>query len=63
MNLAPYRKTVTAIVTGMLGWGAVVITSTVTRITASEWLMLGTVLATAFGVYQVPNDPTYDKDK
>lgn len=57
-RLAPYRKTVTALVTGLLGWGAVVVTSEPATIIAPEWLMLGTVVATAFGVYQVSNEPT-----
>jgi hypothetical protein len=56
MNLAPYRKTVTALATGLLGWGAVVVTSDPSAITASEWLGLGVALATALGVYSVPND-------
>lgn len=54
-KIAPYNKTVTAVSTGVLGWATVVVTSTPALVTASEWLMLGTVLATAFGVYQVPN--------
>lgn len=57
MNLAPYRKTVTAVVTGLIGWAAVVITSEPTAITASEWLMGVTALATALGVYAVANEP------
>ena len=61
MTLAPYRKTVAAVVTGLLGWGTVVITSEPVAIIASEWLMLGTVLATSLGVYQIPNEPAYDK--
>lgn len=57
MNLAPYRKTISAVVTGAIGWAAVVITSDPTAITASEWLMGATALATALGVYAVANDP------
>jgi hypothetical protein len=56
MNLAPYRKTVAAIAIGLLGWGGSVVTSTQSPITASEWLQLGTVVATALGVYQVTNE-------
>jgi hypothetical protein len=56
MNLAPYRKAVAAVVTGLIGWATVVVTSAPTEITSSEWLMLGTVLATALGVYQVRNE-------
>lgn len=56
-NLPAYRKTIAAVITGLLGWGAVVITSDAAKISASEWLMLGTALATALGVYSVPNEP------
>lgn len=54
-KLAAYRKTITAVVTGVTGWFAVVISSTPTAITASEWLGLGVVVATALGVYAVSN--------
>lgn len=54
-KLGPYAKTVAALVVGLLGWGAAVITSDPAAITASEWLALGTVGATAVGVYAVPN--------
>lgn len=57
MNLSPYRKTVTAVVTGLIGWSTVVVTSAALAITSGEWIMLATVLATALGVYQIPNDP------
>lgn len=56
MNLAAYRKTITAVVTGLIGWAAVVITSDPAAITASEWLMGATALATALGVYAVGNE-------
>ena len=56
MNLAPYRKTVTAVVTGLIGWATVVVTSESIDITSGEWIMLATVLATALGVYQVSNE-------
>lgn len=56
MNIAPYRKTIAAVVTGLIGWATVVVTSEPTAITASEWNMLATVLATALGVYQVSNE-------
>lgn len=55
--LRPYRKTVTAVVTGLIGWSTVVVTSDPSAITSSEWLMLATVLATSLGVYQVSNEP------
>ena len=50
-----YRKTLTAIVTGVLGWFATIIASEAETISQSEWLMLAVVLATALGVYGVPN--------
>lgn len=56
-NLAAYRKTITALVTGVLGWGAVVVASSSGPVTASEWLALGVVAATALGVYAIPNEP------
>lgn len=56
-NLPAYRKTISAVVTGLLGWAAVVVTSEPSPVTASEWLVLGTTLATALGVYSVPNEP------
>ena len=52
-----YQKTIAALVTGVLGWAAVVITSDASAITASEWLLLGTNAATALGVYAVANEP------
>lgn len=51
------QKTLTALVSGVLGWGAVVVASPSGRITASEWLMLGVVVANAGGVYSMPNVP------
>lgn len=54
-NLNAARKALTALVTGWLGWGAVVIASPSAPITAPEWLALGVVTATAVGVYSVPN--------
>lgn len=55
MSLAPYNKTVAAVVTGLIGWATAVVTSAPSAITAGEWIMAATVLATAFGVYQVTN--------
>lgn len=55
-HLPAYHKTIAALVTGVLGWAAVVITSNATHITASEWLLLGTNAATALGVYAVANE-------
>ena len=56
MNLPAYRKTVSAVVTGLIGWATIVITSEVVPITSSEWLTLVVVLATALGVYTVRNE-------
>ena len=53
--LNPFRKTVTALVTGVIGWVGVVIASEPSAISDSEWLALAVVLATALGVYAVPN--------
>ncbi len=57
-RLAPYRKTVAAVVTGLIGWATVVVVSEPTNITATEWLGLAIALATALGVYAVPNEPS-----
>lgn len=51
------RKTVTALVTGNLGWVATVIASEPAKISQSEWLMLAIVNATALGVYSFANKP------
>lgn len=56
MNLPAYRKTITALAVGLIGWATVVVASPVTKITASEWIMFATALATALGVYSVPNE-------
>lgn len=56
MNLPAYRKTITAVVTGLIGWAAVVISSEAVKISGPEWIMLATVLATALGVYSVKNE-------
>lgn len=55
MKFAPYRKTLTAGVTGVLTWGytAYVPDGRVDRL---EWWGLAAVLAVAGGVYAVPND-------
>ena len=52
---AKYRKTITAVVTGGIGWGTAVVASPATTVTASEWLFGATVLATALGVYAARN--------
>lgn len=57
MKLAPYRKTVVAVVGAVLGWTAMVIASESSAITAAEWQVGATMLATALGVYAVANKP------
>lgn len=56
-NLPAYRKTVAAVVGALITWGTLVVVSQETRITAAEWLALAGGLATALGVYTVPNEP------
>lgn len=60
--LNPYRKTVAAVVIGLLGWVGVVVTSPQAAISAPEWLGLGTTLAAALGVYTFSNEPTEKKN-
>lgn len=55
MKLQVYRKFIAAVVTGAIGWAAAVVASPPAAITASEWIMGATALATALGVYVVPN--------
>lgn len=55
--LGQYQKAITALVSGVLLWGSVVVASPAGPITASEWLGLGTAAAVALGVYAVPNSP------
>ena len=55
MNLSKYAKTITALVSGVLGWAAVVISSAAAPVSASEWLGLGVAVATSLGVYAVSN--------
>lgn len=55
MNFGPFQKSVTAFVTGLVGWGFQVIASTPTAVTAAEWMALAAVSAAALGVYAVPN--------
>lgn len=55
MNLGPYAKLVTALITGIIGWATLVINSAPASITGPEWIMGATALATALGVFAVPN--------
>ena len=54
-KLGPYAKTVAALVVGIIGWASAVVASDSAPITATEWIMLATVAATAIGVYSVAN--------
>lgn len=60
MNLGVYGKTITALVTGVIGWCAEVasLPGGFTHITAALWVQLATVVAIAIGVYSVANAPT-----
>ncbi len=53
--MSQYKKTITALVTGLIGWGTAVVVSTPAAPTAAEWIGLATVAATALGVYGVSN--------
>lgn len=55
MNFGTYAKAITAFVTGVIGWGYMVIASEPQAVTASEWMMLAAIAAGAAGVYQMPN--------
>lgn len=54
-NLNKLAKSITALVTGVIGWGLVVVASDPQPITASEWMQLAIAVAIGFGVYAVPN--------
>lgn len=56
MNLAGHSKSIAALVTALIGWGFVVISSKASHITASEWMGLAVVVATALGVYAAPKN-------
>lgn len=51
------NKFISAVVTATIGWGFVVVASPAADITASEWMGLAVGIATALGVYAVPNTP------
>lgn len=57
MNFGAYSKTVVAVVAGVIGWATLVTTSPAAHISAQEWIVGGTYLVTALGVYQVTNQP------
>lgn len=55
MRLGPYRKTVTAVVGAAIAFATLVVTSEPSAISAAEWLSGAIGLATALGVYRIPN--------
>ena len=55
MNIQPYLKTVSAVVTVLIGWVTAVVNSPSGPITSTEWIVLATCLVTALGVFTVPN--------
>ena len=56
--LGPYRKSVAALVAGLVLWGYLVIESGSEAVTAQEWIGLAVVILGAAGVWGVPNVPT-----
>lgn len=54
-RLAPYRKTIAALVVAAIGWATAVVASPAEAITATEWILGATGLAAALGVYATPN--------
>jgi hypothetical protein len=55
INWGRFAKTIIAVVTGAIGWATLVVNSDAGSITANEWIVGATYLATALGVYAVPN--------
>ncbi len=53
--LQAHRKTIAAVVGAGAAFATLVVTSTPTAITSSEWLSGAVGLATALGVYLAPN--------
>ena len=53
--MAKYRKTIAALVTGVIGWATAVVQSGPSAVSATEWIMLAVAVATAAGVYAIPN--------
>ena len=49
------NKTITALITGLIGWATLVVNSPSAGITSSEWVELATALAVALGVYTISN--------
>jgi hypothetical protein len=54
-GLRRYSKAITAFVLALIGWGTMVVTSDPAAITSAEWIMLGSTVVTAGGVFSIPN--------
>jgi hypothetical protein len=50
-----YNKFITAIVAGGIGWATLVVNSPHAAITAQEWIVGATYLASALGVWTIAN--------
>jgi hypothetical protein len=57
-KLKGYKKTIAAVTGAIISWAQLVVGSSQIDITAPEWIVLAIGLATAFGVYQVSNEPS-----
>ncbi len=55
----PYKKSITAFVTTIIGWSQLVVGSAEQPITAHEWILLAIGVAGILGVYQLRNEPNY----
>ena len=53
-----YSKFISSIVTAAIAWATIVVQSAPAAIYGSEWLAGGTLLAGAFGVYQLGGKAT-----
>lgn len=57
-KIKSYKKTIAAVVTALITWATVVTQSPTIPITAAEWVAGAILVAGAFGVYQVSNEPS-----
>ena len=53
--LHTYKKTITALVTGAIGWATMVVSSPAVSITGPEWIAGATFVAIGLGVYGAKN--------
>jgi len=53
--LKEHRKAIGTALAGALAWGNLVVASEPAAVTASEWLMLASVILSAFGVVAAQN--------